>query len=188
MECRHIFPNGKRCRCLAVKTHVFCLHHAPQPRPRTLRPRGAGLGSWRDIQIHLATLARDEVPPAILTLLSALLEDGPRSPSDRNTGALLRALVRRFGSVPFSLPTDPAPEPDYAFDLSRSIDRVLEIYERNKRDNRNKARPAPPAVPLTSPAISASAITPLVNPTPMAQLQPNQRTSRMLLENRTISR
>jgi len=146
MECRHIFPNGKRCRCLAVKTHVFCLHHAPQPRPRTLRPRGAGLGSWRDIQIHLATLARDEVPAAILTLLSALLEDGPRSPSDRNAGALLRALVRRTGSVPFTLPTDPAPEPDYAFDLSRSIDRVLEIYERNKR---NKVRPAPPTAPLT---------------------------------------
>ena len=89
MECRHIFPNGKRCRCLAIETHVFCLHHAPQPRPRTLRPRGVRLGSWRDIQIHLATLTRDEVPAAILTLLSALLVDGPGTPSDRKAGTLL---------------------------------------------------------------------------------------------------
>lgn len=133
MECRHIFSDGKRCRCAAVPTHVFCRHHAPQPRPRTLRPRGAGLLSWRDIRIHLATLSRDEVPSAILTLLSALLEDGSRSPSDRNAGALLRALVRRFGSVPFSLPTDPAPEPDATLELARSLDRICAIIGRNQR-------------------------------------------------------
>jgi hypothetical protein len=133
MECRHIFPNGKRCRCLAVATHVFCHHHAPQPRPRTLRPRGAALGTWREVKIHLATLAPNEIPAAILTLLSALLEDGPSTLSDRNAGALLRALVRRLGSVPFPLPTDPAPQPDFAFDLSQSIDRVCEIIQRNQQ-------------------------------------------------------
>ncbi len=133
MECRHIFPNGKRCRCRAVDTHVFCHHHAPQPRPRTLRPRCTGLDTWREVKIHLATLAPDEIPAAILTLLSALLEDGPRTLSDRNAGALLRALVRRVGSVPFTLPTDPAPQPDFAFDLSQSIDRVCEIVQRNRQ-------------------------------------------------------
>ncbi len=133
MECRHIFPNGKRCRCRAVDTHVFCYHHAPQPRPRTLRPRCTGLATWRDVKIHLATLASDEVPAAILTLLSALLEDGPRTLSDRSAGALLRALVRRVGSVPFTLPSDPAPQPDFAFDLSQSIDRVCDIIQRNQQ-------------------------------------------------------
>jgi hypothetical protein len=130
MECRHLFPNGKRCRCRAVDAHVFCRHHAPQPRPRTLRPRGADLGTWRQIQIHLATLTPGEVPGAILTILSALLEEGPRSPSDHTTGVLLRALVRRIGSVPFTLPTDPAPEPDFAFQFSQSLDRLVEIIQR----------------------------------------------------------
>ena len=132
MECRHIFPNGQRCRCRAVDTHVFCHHHAPQPRPRTLRPRGAALDTWREVKIHLAALAPNEVPAAILTLLSALLEDGPRTLSDRSAGALLRALLRRSGSVPFTLPTDPAPQPDFAFVLSQSIDRVCAIIKRNK--------------------------------------------------------
>jgi len=136
MECRHFFPNGQRCRCCAVPTHVFCRHHAPLPRPRTLRPRGSGLATWRDVKIHLATLAPAEIPAAILTLLSALLEDGTRTPSDRNAGALLRALLRRLGSVPFTLPTDPQPAPDFTFEFSQSIDRLAAILQRAQSPSR----------------------------------------------------
>jgi hypothetical protein len=39
--------------------------------------------------------------------------------------------VRRAGSVPFTLPDDPEPEPDYAFALSQSIDRVTAIVQRH---------------------------------------------------------
>src|SRR5580698_1073763 len=110
MECRHVFSNGKRCRCAATPAHVFCRQHAPQPRVPTLRSRA------------LPTLDRAEIPPAILYLLSTLLEQDRIS--DRNAGALLRALLRRFGSVPFTLADDPAPEPDSAFALPQSIDRL----------------------------------------------------------------
>ncbi|HVT96253.1 MAG TPA: hypothetical protein VHE33_02020 [Acidobacteriaceae bacterium] len=168
MECRHIFSNGKRCRCRALDTHVFCLHHAPQPRPRTLRPRNANLGTWRQIQIHLATLSREEIPAAILTLLSSLLEDGPRSPSDRTAGALLRALVRTCGKVPFALPTDPAPERDWAFDLSQSMDRVCDIIRRNKQFDALESLgllPSLQTAPSSHPNLSTSS--PLPNSTRM---------------------
>jgi hypothetical protein len=172
MECRHIFPNGKRCRCRAVNTHLFCRYHAPQPRPRTLRPHRAGLGSWRSIKIHLATLSRSEVPAATLTLLSALLEDGPRTLSDRRAGALLRALMRRIGSVPFSLPDDPAPEPDWAFEFSRSIERVFEIIDRTK----SGVRPQPSAgADRSAPSPSGR---PLSTCNPLTQPQPNQQAPR----------
>ncbi|HEY1499374.1 MAG TPA: hypothetical protein VGF88_07340 [Acidobacteriaceae bacterium] len=131
MECRFLFANGKRCRCRAVTNHVFCHHHAPQPRPRTLRPRGSGFRTWQDLRRHLVTLAPEEIPGSILTVLSALLKDGPGGISDRNAGILLRTLVRRAGSVPFTLPDDPEPEPDYAFALSQSIDRVTAIVQRH---------------------------------------------------------
>ncbi len=51
--------------------------------------------------------------------------------SDSSAGTLLRALVRSFGSVPFTLLDDPPPEPDYAFTLSQSLDRVADILLRN---------------------------------------------------------
>jgi hypothetical protein len=38
--------------------------------------------------------------------------------------------VRRAGSVPFTLPDDPEPEPDFAFALSQSLDRVAAILQR----------------------------------------------------------
>jgi hypothetical protein len=133
MECRFTFPNGKKCRCGATPSHVFCRHHAPQPRVPTLRNRNTPFRTWLDLRRALATLDRSEIPPAILYLLSALLEDGPRGISDHHAGLLLRALVRRFGSVPFTLPDDPAPEPDYAFALSQSIDRVTDILRRRTR-------------------------------------------------------
>ena len=133
MECRFIFPNGKRCRCRATTSHVFCRHHAPQPRVPTLRNRDTPFRTWLDLRRALATLDRAEIPPAILFLLSALLEDGPRGISDHHAGLLLRALVRRFGSVPFTLPDDPAPEPDFALVLSQSIEGVLDILRRQSR-------------------------------------------------------
>ena len=165
MECRHIFPDGRRCRCSAVATHVFCRYHVPHPRPRTLRPRSLGLGSWRRVKIYLATLDRSEVPGAILTLLSALLVDGPRSPSDRTAGAILRALVRQHGSVPFTLPTDPEPEPDWAWDFSRSLDQLREVLEINQRIQR---RPAPQPVPTPR-----AQSTPQPAPSPRAQPAPH---------------
>ena len=133
MECRFTFPNGNRCRCRATTSHVFCRHHAPQPQVPTLRNRNTPFRTWLDLRRALATLDRDEIPPAILFLLSALLEDGPRGISDHHAGLLLRALVRRFGSVPFTLPDDPAPEPDSALALSQSIEGVLDILRRHSR-------------------------------------------------------
>lgn len=130
MECRHIFPNGKRCRCRATTSHVFCRHHAPQPRVPTLRNREAPFRSWLDLRRALPTLDSSEIPPAILYVLSALLEENPRPISDRSAGVLLRALLRRSGSVPFTLPDDPEPQPDPAFALSQSIDRVTAILRR----------------------------------------------------------
>jgi len=140
MECRFIFPNGKRCRCRATASHVFCLNHAPQPRVPTLRKRATPFPHWLDLRRHLATLDRDEIPPAILLVLNALLEDGSRGISDHHAAVLLRALLRRYGSVPFTLPDDPAPEPDYSFVLAQSIDRVTEIILRNHGGNRQRGQ------------------------------------------------
>ena len=127
MECRHIFPNGQRCRCRATTTHVFCCQHAPQPRVPTLRNREVPFRDWLDLRRAVPTLDPAEISPAILCVLSALLEEGPRPISDRSAGILPRALVRRFGSVPLTLPDDPAPEPDSSLALSQSIDRIEQI-------------------------------------------------------------
>ena len=131
MECRFIFPTGKRCRCRATPSHVFCRHHAPQPRARTLRPPTAGFPRWIDVRRYLAVVPPEQIPAAILCILSALLEDGSRSISDTHAGTLLRALLRRNGSVPFALPEDPAPQPDFAQQFSESLDRVAAIVERH---------------------------------------------------------
>jgi len=131
MECRFTFPNGKRCRCRATTSHVFCSRHAPQPRVPTLRNRKTPFRTWLDLRRALPTLDRDEIRPAILFVLSSLLEEGPGRISDSSAGTLLRALVRSFGSVPFTLLDDPPPEPDYAFTLSQSLDRVADIILRN---------------------------------------------------------
>ncbi len=129
MECRFTFANGKRCRCRATTSHVYCRQHAPQPRVPTLRNRATPFRHWLDLRRALPTLDRSEIPPAILFVLSALLEDG--CISDRNAGILLRALLRSFGSVPFTLPGDPAPEPDFAFAFSQSLDRLSAIMQRH---------------------------------------------------------
>ncbi len=130
MECRHIFSNGQRCRCRATDRHVFCRQHAPQPRVPTLRNCAIPFRRWIDLRRALPTLDRAEIPPAILFVLDTLLQEGPRGISDRSAGALLRALLRRFGQVPFTLPDDPVPEPDYAFTLSQSMDRLTDLIRR----------------------------------------------------------
>ncbi|HEX4308635.1 MAG TPA: hypothetical protein VHZ25_01340 [Acidobacteriaceae bacterium] len=127
MECRQFFTNGTRCRCRATAGHVFCRHHAPQPRPFTRRPRNKRFGHWRDVERNLATLDFPEMPATILLVLDSLFEIGPLGISDRKAGYLLRALLRRLGSIPFRLPDDPEPQPDPAFALSQSIDRMAEI-------------------------------------------------------------
>jgi len=126
MECRHTFPDGRRCRCRATASHVFCRQHAPQPRVPTLRNRDVPFRRWIDLRRVLPTLDRAEIPGAILFVLGLLLQEGPRIISDANAGVLLRHLLRRFGSVPFTLPGDPAPEPDPAYAYSTSLDRLDE--------------------------------------------------------------
>jgi hypothetical protein len=130
MECRFIYPNGQHCRCRATTGHVYCRQHAPQPRVPTLRNRATPFRRWIEVRRALPTLDRSEIRPAVLFVLSALLEENPRPISDRRAGELLRALLRRFGSVPFGLADDPPPEPDSAFELSQSIDRLVEIIRR----------------------------------------------------------
>jgi hypothetical protein len=130
MECRFLYPDGQRCRCRATNRHVFCRQHAPQPRIPTLRNRAVPFRRWLDLRRALPTLDRAEVPPAILFVLSLLLED-PCRISDRNAGELLRVLLRRFGEVPFTLPDDPAPEPDPAYAFSQSMDRITAIVRRH---------------------------------------------------------
>jgi hypothetical protein len=121
MECRFTFPNGKRCRCRATPSHVFCRQHAPQahlPRPRPLQPQNAGAGTsfrnWRDLERNLITLEPEELAAEAFYILDALLNDGPRGISERNAGRLLRAILSRLGFVPFCLPDDPADEPEPA--------------------------------------------------------------------------
>ena len=130
MECRVVYPDGQRCRCRATDRHVFCRHHAPQPRVPTLRNRAVPSRRWIDLRRALPTLDPAEIPPAILYILSLLLEESPSRISDRNAGELLRALLRRCASVPFTLPGDPAPQPDPAWALAQSIDRITAILRR----------------------------------------------------------
>ncbi len=100
MECRFIFPNGKRCRCRATASHVFCRQHAPQPRVRTLRNRATPFRTWRSVRRYLATLDRAEIPPSVLLVLSTLLRrsscDGRRPwcrPQQPRAGFRLRPKV-----------------------------------------------------------------------------------------------
>jgi len=131
MECRHIFPNGQRCRCLATATHVYCRRHAPQPRVPTQRNRATPFTRWIDLRRNLPNLDRNEIPPTILWVLNLLLQEGPRTISDVNAGILLRYLLRTYGSVPFGLPDDPPPEPDPTLLFSQSLDRLMEILRRH---------------------------------------------------------
>jgi hypothetical protein len=146
MECRFIYPTGQHCRCRATTSHVFCRQHAPQPRVPTLRNRATPFRHWLDLRRALPTLDRAEIPPAVLFVLSALLEAGPGAISDRHAGILLRALLLRFGSVPFALADDPAPEPDSALALSESLDRLVAMMQRVT--GRIVAQGIHPSVPL----------------------------------------
>jgi len=127
MECRFTYPDGQRCRCRATSSHVFCRQHAPQPRVPTLRNRATPFHRWIDIRRALPTLDPSEIRPAILYILSALLQDDPRPISDASAGRILRDLLRRYGSVPFALADDPPPPVDPNYALSQSLDRVLDF-------------------------------------------------------------
>lgn len=130
MECRFVYPDGQHCRCAATDRHVFCRHHAPQPRVPTLRNRAVPFRTWIDLRRALPTLDREEIPPAVLFLLSLLLQETPRRITDRNAGELLRWMLRRYGSAPFTLPDDPPRQPDPAYALSQALDRVADIIRR----------------------------------------------------------
>jgi hypothetical protein len=149
MECRFIFPDGKRCRCRATPSHVFCRQHAPQSqtsRPRTLHPEsaaaaGSSFRNWRDLERNIVTLEPEELAAEAFYILDALLKDGPHGISDRNAGRILRALLRRLGSVPFCLPDDildepvanlpAAPRPVAAYPVDpEAFERMLSLLER----------------------------------------------------------
>jgi hypothetical protein len=168
MECRFVYPNGQHCRLRATTSHVFCRQHAPQPRVPTLRNRATPFRRWIDIRRALPTLDAAEIPAALLYVLSALLEEGPRPISDASAGMLLRALLRRLGSVPFHLPDDPAPEPDPSFALSQSIDRLIALTK--SRAARLAASDTDVAIPFS---LSCSVNRPLT-----LQTQQNERPSR----------
>jgi hypothetical protein len=193
MVCRFIFPSGKRCRCSATPSHVFCQHHAPQPPVpgRHSRPLPAAAGSsfrnWRDLERNIITLEPGEIPAEALFILCALLSDGPSGISDVNAGRLLRALLRRLGTVPFSVNGDPEPPvPGYPVD-PEAFERFIAILERHAPNIPDdpaeasmkaweKAIPLPPELQLTEelppvwPAAGLTSVTPTLTPIPPIKL------------------
>jgi hypothetical protein len=140
MECRFTFPNGKRCRCRATPSHVFCRQHAPQSPLLAARPRqnqssstsaGTLFFNWRELERNLITLEPREIAAEALYILNALLTDGSRGISDSNAGRLLRALLRRLGTVPFTLLNDPTPPPVPGYPVDpEAFERMMSILIR----------------------------------------------------------
>ncbi|MFP5226143.1 MAG: hypothetical protein ACLGXA_00835 [Acidobacteriota bacterium] len=111
-ECIHILPSGQKCRGTALRGHELCRHHAPKPAlagppPIPRSQRFSRIARWSGLTRQLPRLDRDGIPFEAYSILLALLDDGDGGISDREAGCLLRALLRRFGSVPF-------PEPELA--------------------------------------------------------------------------
>lgn len=108
--CHFILPNGRRCQCVPRADERFCRHHMPA-QPKAVRRSPAiytRFVYWRDLDRNVSALEPNEIPREILNILWALLQGN--SISDRNAGRLLRSLLRRFGTVPFTLPASNTPE------------------------------------------------------------------------------
>lgn len=120
-ECRFHLPAGRKCRAAATRNQPFCRHHGPKaarpgPPPLPKSERYSRLAHWSWLGRSLPWLDPSEIPGEVWMILSSLLEDGTGGISDRVAGRLLRALLRRHGSVPFPVPAaaaapEPAPEP-----------------------------------------------------------------------------
>jgi hypothetical protein len=112
-ECAFILSSGKKCRCVATRNQRFCRHHGSAAAPRPRQPRRySRLAHWRDLGRYVGLIPLEEIPFDAYSILQALLEDGPVGISDRVAGRLLRALLLRYGSVPFNPPgADAEPEP-----------------------------------------------------------------------------
>ena len=115
-ECKFRLPNGHKCRCVATRNQTFCRHHGAEPAPHPARD--ARRTNWRDLTASLPTTQTSALPYLVYVyvLLEALLYDDDRGVSDRYAGRTLRNVLRRYGSVPATLPNDPdtpalAPEP-----------------------------------------------------------------------------
>lgn len=106
-ECQFILPTGHKCRCAATRNQPFCRHHGPKPPglpPLSRRQRYSRLARWALLGREIPQLELTQIPFEAYDILLSLLEDGSAGISDRGAGRLLRGLLRRFGSVPFSPP------------------------------------------------------------------------------------
>lgn len=116
-ECAFILSSGKHCRCVATRNQRFCRHHGRASAPRPPQPHlYSSLAHWRNLGRTVHTLPIEEIPAEAFWILEALLDTGSAGISDRVAGRLLRALFRRYGSVPFDLPgrrseATPSPQP-----------------------------------------------------------------------------
>ncbi|MGC2637713.1 MAG: hypothetical protein WA294_11085 [Acidobacteriaceae bacterium] len=122
-ECTFILPNGRKCRCAAIRNQTLCRHHGPAaagPPPTPKSELYSDLRRWRQLGRELPFMPADEIPSAIYGILQCLVDRGPDSAgsiSDLAAGRFLRALLNRLGDVPFPYPDSPsssapASEPD----------------------------------------------------------------------------
>ncbi|HEX4067627.1 MAG TPA: hypothetical protein VHZ09_16525 [Acidobacteriaceae bacterium] len=109
LECRYILPTGQTCRCAALRNQRFCRHHAPRPLfagppPLPKRQQYSRLSRWRRLGQAATWLDPAEIPVEILGILESLLGQNAEPISNLAAGRYLRALLRRLGHLPFTLP------------------------------------------------------------------------------------
>jgi hypothetical protein len=105
-ECTQILPSGQKCRCLALRGRDACRHHLAGPLPPPAPRRGgfSRVSRWRDLGLTVHALPARDIPFHAFSILGSLIADGDDGISDREAGRLLRALLRRHGSIPFAPP------------------------------------------------------------------------------------
>jgi hypothetical protein len=142
-ECSCILPTGQKCRAIALRGADRCFHHVDPVRRSPARPprnRFSRISRWRQLGFRLQTVSLAQIPPTVAAILGSLIADGPHGISDREAGRLLRALLRRYGSIPslsddeafndiHSAPAQPAPAPPQAPGHNPIDPRVLDIME-----------------------------------------------------------
>jgi hypothetical protein len=120
-ECEFRLASGRKCRAAANRNQPFCRHHAPAPPPPRIpkSERYSSLARWRQLGSDIPSMPLEVIPYTVWDLLQCLVDRGPNSTgtiSDLTVGRFLRALVNRFGDVPFpnpelAVPENPAPSP-----------------------------------------------------------------------------